>query len=358
MQEHLLSKLNAMHERCKELEAKISDADVIANDPAYTAYLKEHGRLARIMTTFDKWRNAHENLAEHRGILEADDDAELVEIARAEVPELEAGLDALERELAALLASEDKDADKDIIVEIRAGTGGEEAALFAMDLYRMYEKYAQKQGWRTEEMSFSEASKGGAKEVVFAVHGDHVYQKLRYESGGHRVQRVPATETQGRVHTSAATVAVLPEAEEREVEIDPNDLRIDTFHSSGPGGQHANKTSSAVRITHEPSGIVVSCQDEKSQHKNKAKAMRILRSRLYEAERRKAAQARDDMRRSQIGTGDRSDRIRTYNFPQNRLTDHRVNYTSYSLDRIIEGELDELLQRLAEYHVEQCAERG
>ncbi|HKJ88633.1 MAG TPA: peptide chain release factor 1, partial [Gammaproteobacteria bacterium] len=284
-------------------------------------------------------------------------DPELGEMARTELEDAEAKLEELEDRLQRLLLPKDPNDEKNVFLEIRAGAGGEEAALFAGDLLKMYTRYAEGQGWKTEIMSASESDRGGFKEVILQVRGRGAYSRLKYESGGHRVQRVPETETQGRIHTSACTVAVMPEAEEVEVNIDPNDLRIDIFRASGPGGQSVNTTDSAVRITHQPTGVVVTCQDEKSQHKNKDKAMKVLQARLYEAERQRANQERADQRRSLVGSGDRSERIRTYNFPQGRVTDHRINLTLYQLEQVLEGSLDLLIEPLiTEDQAEQLAQ--
>jgi peptide chain release factor 1 len=268
-------------------------------------------------------------------------------LAREELREAEAQRPALEAEIKELLLPKDPRDEKNVILEIRGGTGGEEASLFAADLFRMYSRYAERRGWKVEPLSLSETDTGGLKEAIASIAGERVYSRLKWESGVHRVQRVPQTEAQGRIHTSTATVAVLPEADEVEIEIDPKELRIDVYRSSGPGGQSVNTTDSAVRITHVPTGLVVTCQDEKSQHKNKARAMKILRSRLLEAERERQASERASERRAQVGTGDRSERIRTYNFPQSRLTDHRVALTSHRLETILEGDLDEVLDGVA-----------
>jgi peptide chain release factor 1 len=281
-------------------------------------------------------------IEEARGMLE-DSDAEVRELAEAELEALEARRETLEHEIQLLLIPRDPNDEKNAIVEIRAGTGGDEAALFAMDLFRMYCRYAEKRGWKVEPLSTSESDAGGLKEVIASVIGDQVFHRLKHERGVHRVQRVPATESQGRIHTSTVTVAVLPEAEEVDVAIEPSDLRIDVYRASGPGGQSVNTTDSAVRITHVPTGTTVQCQDEKSQHKNKAKAMKVLRSRLLENEQARAADERANARREQVGSGERSEKIRTYNFPQTRVTDHRASVTLHRLDAIVEGDLDELL---------------
>jgi peptide chain release factor 1 len=282
-----------------------------------------------------------------------DADAEVAELARGELEELTAARAELDQQLRVLMVPRDPNDDKNVILEIRAGTGGDEAALFAADLFRMYSRYAEKQGWKVEPLSVSETDAGGVKELVVTVSGDRVFSRLKHERGVHRVQRVPATESQGRIHTSTATVAVLPEAEEVDLQIEPKDLRVDVYRSSGPGGQSVNTTDSAVRVTHLPTGVVVQCQDEKSQHKNKAQAMKILRARLYEHEQQRLADERADARRGQVGSGERSEKIRTYNFPQSRVTDHRAGVTLHRLEGVIEGELDELLDAV---HVYMAAE--
>lgn len=307
---------------------------------------KEHAELKEVVAISRELQSAREQLPE-LDVLAAGDDKEMAELARTEREEIGDRIPALEHELQVLLLPKDKADDSSVILEVRAGTGGDEAALFAGDLFRMYQRYASDQGWRVEMISASESGVGGYKEITANVSGDGVFGKLKYESGVHRVQRVPETETQGRIHTSAATVAVLPEPEEVDVEVSEADLRIDVFRASGPGGQSVNTTDSAVRITHLPTGIVVSQQDEKSQHKNRAKALKVLRARLYEAERARAEAERAETRKGMVGSGDRSERIRTYNFPQSRVTDHRINLTLYKLAQIVSGEaLDELITPL------------
>ena len=339
----MFEKLNALSQRMDELEARLAEPGLY-DDPGRAAkLLKERNELEPIVQAFRAYRDAQRAQDE---ALEMLSDPEMKERAQEELQQAKADLARLEEELKVLLLPKDPNDEKNIFVEIRGGAGGEESALFAADLYRMYTMYADKRGWQTEVMNASETELGGYKEIVFRVAGDRVYSRLKFESGVHRVQRVPETESQGRVHTSTTTVAVLPEAEEVDFYLDPNDLRIDTFRSSGAGGQHINKTSSAIRITHIPTGTVVECQDERSQHKNRDKAMRVLRSRLYEAEVEKQQAAIAADRKSQVGTGDRSERIRTYNFPENRVTDHRIKLTLYKLDQFLNGDLDEVLDAL------------
>ena len=346
--EKFLDRLGELEERYIHLEARLSDPEVISNSALYTTLVKEHGSLSHIIELYRSLRQVEKGLAGAREIIEGGD-AEMSELAEAEIEQLEPEREEMFNRLVRLFATTDREASKNVIMEIRAGTGGEEAALFAADLFNMYRQYAEAEGWTVEVMDSSPTDMGGFREMIFSVSGRDVHRRLRYESGGHRVQRVPETESQGRIHTSACTVAVLPEAEEVDVEISPDEVRIDFYRASGPGGQKVNKTSSAVRLTHEPTGIVVSIQDEKSQHKNRAKAMRILRSRLYDHYQDQLDRQRQSMRAGQIGSGDRSQRIRTYNFPQNRVTDHRINLTLYHLDRIIMGDLDELIDALVDF---------
>jgi peptide chain release factor 1 len=341
----MFKRLETVVDRFREVEGLLSDPTAVSNQEKFRALTREHSELSGVVEAFGKYKKVSEDLEGNRELLR-DADPEVKEMARAEIPELEKRKESLAQELKVLLLPRDPNDDKNIILEIRAGTGGEEAALFAGDLFRMYSRFADGKGWNVEVISLSEADAGGVKEVIALISGQQVYSRLKFESGTHRVQRVPATEAQGRIHTSACTVAVLPEADDVDVSIDPQDLRIDVYRSSGAGGQHVNKTESAVRITHIPTGLVVACQDGKSQHKNKAKAMKVLQSRILDA--RIAAQdaitAAD--RKSQVGSGDRSERIRTYNFPQGRCTDHRIGLTLYRLEAIMQGDLDEIIDAL------------
>ena len=354
MDKGLVQKLKTLHERYVQLEQLIADPVVITNPPQYSAYMKERGGLTKIVSKYLQLNDLLSKKEEARKIIsEGGHDEELRHLAQEELQGIEKREEELFEEIKDLLLSKDSNAHKGVIVEVRAGTGGEEAGLFVADLFRMYVKYAERQGWKVEVFDSSPTELGGFKEIIFSVEGGGAYQKLRYESGTHRVQRVPATETQGRIHTSAATVAVLPEIEEVEINIDPKDLKIETMRASGPGGQKVNKTSSAVRITHISTGITVRCQDEKSQHKNKAKAMRILRSRLHESIEEQERTKRDKARRVQIGTGDRSEKIRTYNFPQNRVTDHRINFALYDLESVMLGRMEELIEKLLAFEKEE-----
>ena len=342
----MFDKLDALEARYRELEIMISDPDLPKDRTRYREVLQEHAHLSKIVESYGAYKKLRKRLEETEALWEQEKDPELRNLAKEELEQIRFQLGEKEKELKELLVPRDPRDDKNVIMEIRAGTGGEEAALFAADLFRMYTRYAEGKGWKVEVMDANETELGGFKEIIFSVSGPGAYGDLRYESGVHRVQRVPVTEAGGRIHTSAVTVAVLPEAEETEVDIRPEDLRIDVFRASGAGGQHVNKTESAVRITHLPTGMVVTCQDEKSQHKNKARALRVLRARLYEMEEQKRLQEESAIRRSMVGSGDRSERIRTYNFPQNRITDHRINLTLYKLDSVLEGELGEIIEAL------------
>lgn len=347
MNNELIQKLKTIYERYLQLERLLADPAVMANSSQCSTYMKERGGLVKIVNKYLQLEGLLSKKEEARKIVsEKEQDDELRQLAQEELKEVERKEAELLEEIKDLLLSRSATDRRGIIMEIRAGTGGEEAALFAADLFRMYVKYAERQGWKVEYFDSNPTELGGFKEIIFSVEGNGVYQRLRWESGTHRVQRIPATETQGRVHTSAATVAVLPDIEEVEVNIDPKDLKIETMRAGGPGGQKVNKTSSAVRITHLPTGITVRCQDEKSQHKNKAKAMRILRSRLHEAIEEEEREKRSKTRKVQIGTGDRSEKIRTYNFPQNRVTDHRINFTLYDLEGVMLGHLEPLIEQL------------
>lgn len=345
MSDTLLDKLTEVEKRYQEIEEALSQSEVISNQKEYARLGKERSSLEEIVACFREWRKTSEELAGNASLLE-DSDPAVREMAQEEQHALQEQYSRLEEELRVLLIPKDPLDEKNVLLEIRAGTGGEEASLFAANLFRMYSRYAEIRGWRLEIMSASPTGLGGFKEIISMIEGKGAYSRLKFEGGVHRVQRVPETEASGRIHTSAVTVAVLPEADDVDVHIDEKDLRIDVFRSSGPGGQSVNTTDSAVRITHIPSGIVVSCQDEKSQHKNKAKGLKILRARLLERAREEQQAAISASRRSMVGSGDRSERIRTYNFPQSRVTDHRVNLTLHTLERVLDGELDPIVDAL------------
>lgn len=342
----MLEKLKGIKERYEQLTALLSDPAVIGDQNRYRELSKEQAGLTDIVNAYDEYMAADAEIESCKAMLEEADDAAMREMIHEELNDLSAKEHELSEQLKVMLLPKDPNDDKDVIIEVRAGTGGEEAALFGADLLRMYTRYAERHGYKAELMNENYTEKGGVKEVVLSLQGKGAYSRMKFESGVHRVQRVPETESQGRIHTSAATVAVLPEAEDVEVDINPNDLQIDTYRSGGAGGQHVNKTESAIRITHIPTGLVVQCQDERSQHKNRDKAMRVLKSRLLELYQSKAAEAEADERKSQVGSGDRSERIRTYNFPQSRVTDHRIGLTLYKLEAFLDGDMDEVIDAL------------
>ena len=343
----MLEKLDFIADKYDELSAIVSDPEVIANQAVWQKHAKEMGEMEPIVKKYTEYKKVKEGIDEAKMLIsESGGDEEMKELAKMELDELEARVEPLEEELRILLLPKDPNDEKNVILEIRAGTGGEEAALFGADLMRMYTMYAESRGWKVELMEVSDTGIGGIKEAVMMIKGKGAYSRLKYESGAHRVQRVPETESSGRIHTSAATVAVLPEVDDVEIEIDPNDVRVDVYRSSGNGGQSVNTTDSAVRLTHEPTGLVVTCQDEKSQIKNKDKAFKVLKARLYDMEMQKQQDAIAGERKSQVGSGDRSERIRTYNFPQGRVSDHRSGQTLYKLDAFMNGQLDEIIDGL------------
>ncbi|MEW6744165.1 MAG: peptide chain release factor 1 [Planctomycetota bacterium] len=348
----MFEQLQVIAKRYEELQELVARPEVMADTARYKTILRELGSLQKTVDTFRRYQDLERRRREAQELIEQGGDREIAELAHEELKELKATEAALIEELKRILVVEDADAQRNVIIEIRAGTGGEEACLFAADLFRMYMRYAESRGWSSEVLSRHATELGGLKEVIVLVRGGGAYDKLRFESGGHRVQRIPVTESQGRIQTSAATVAVLPEVEEIELDISPADLKIDTFRAGGPGGQNVNKTSSAVRITHLPSALVVQCQDESSQHKNKSKAMKILASRLYDLEASRRRRERDESRRSQIGSGDRSERIRTYHWGRAQVTDHRLK-SSFLLERILDGDLDEMLGQLKELDIQE-----
>ena len=341
----MFDKLDFILEKYEELSLKVSDPEIINNQPLWQKHIKEMGEMEPIVNKYREYKKAKESIAEAKEMLEMGDE-ELKELAKMELSELEDKIPAMEDELKVLLLPKDPNDEKNVILEIRAGTGGEEAALFAQDLLRMYLRYAERRGWKAEIMDANDTGIGGIKEASVLIKGKGAYSRMKYESGTHRVQRVPETESSGRIHTSAATVAVLPEVDDVEVEINPNDVRVDVYRSSGNGGQCVNTTDSAVRLTHIPTGLVVTCQDEKSQIKNKDKAFKVLRSRLYDMKLQEQNAEISAERKSQVGSGDRSERIRTYNFPQGRVTDHRIGMTIYKLDSFLDGEIDEIVDGL------------
>lgn len=341
--------MEQVEERFDQLEVELAQPELLKDQEAYQKITRQHSELSKVVTTYRQLKKMRAEKEETQGLLD-DPDVDMREMAEAELSEIGRAIENLEKELKVLLLPKDPNDEKNILLEIRAGTGGEEAALFAADLFRMYSRYAEKRKWRSEVMSMNSTGSGGFKEIIAAIEGDRVYSQLKFESGVHRVQRVPTTESQGRIHTSAVTVAILPEAEEIEVEIRPEEIKIDVYRSSGPGGQSVNTTDSAVRITHLETGLVVTCQDEKSQHKNKAKALKVLRARLLDIKLQEQQEKISEDRRVQVGTGDRSERIRTYNFPQGRMTDHRIGLTLYRLEEIMEGDIQEIIEALATHY--------
>jgi peptide chain release factor 1 len=344
----MFDKLDSVEERFELLNEQLAQPEVTSDATRFQELMKEYAALRDLVSTYREWKSLRSQLDEAQEML-SESDSDLREMAKEEIAELQPQVEAGEHRLKILLLPKDPNEGRNVILEIRAGAGGDEAGLFAADLFRMYSRFGETQGWKFELMSMSQNSAGGYKEVITSIKGADVYKRLKYESGTHRVQRVPATESQGRIHTSTCTVALMAEADDVEVHIEDKDLRIDVFRASGPGGQSVNTTDSAVRITHLPTSLVVICQDEKSQHKNKAKAMKVLKTRLYDQQMRQQQEEQRDIRLAQVGTGDRSEKIRTYNFPQSRLTDHRIGMTRHDLDRIIEGELEDVLSSCATY---------
>jgi peptide chain release factor 1 len=355
----LYNRLQKLAGQFGDLEQRLTDPEVIRDQELYQKFRKEHAELAPLIQTFRRLEQVQKELADSQNLLKEETDEEMKAMVREEVQSLKEQAAALEEEIKFLLLPKDPLDEKNVLLEIRAGTGGEEAGLFAADLFRMYTRLAERKGWKLEILSHSTTGIGGLKEIIASISGNKVYSQVKYESGVHRVQRVPVTESQGRIHTSAVTVAVLPEAEEVDVVINPEELRIDVFRSSGPGGQSVNTTDSAVRVTHLPTGLVVSCQDEKSQHKNKAKALKVLRARLLDLKQHEQQQQIAKERKSQVGTGDRSERIRTYNFPQSRITDHRIGYSVHGLkmEAALDGDLDDLLQALSAHYRTQALQQ-
>ena len=341
----MFDKLDFITEKYDELARKVSDPEIINNQPVWQKHIKEMGEMEPIVKKYTEYKKAKTELADAKELLEMGDE-EMRELAKMEIGELEEKIETAEEELKVLLLPKDPNDEKNVILEIRAGTGGDEAALFGADLLRMYTRYAERNRWKTELMDMNETGIGGVKEAVMLIKGKGTYSRLKFESGAHRVQRVPETESSGRVHTSAATVAVLPEVDDVEIDLDPNDVRVDVYRASGNGGQCVNTTDSAVRLTHEPTGLVVTCQDEKSQIKNKEKAFKVLKSRLYDLEMQKQQDEIAGQRKSQVGSGDRSERIRTYNFPQGRVSDHRIGLTLYKLESFLDGDIDEIVDGL------------
>jgi len=354
----MFHRLESVAERFRKLEEDLGNPELLANQKEYQKAAREHSEIAPVVEAYRNYKKLKEQILENQALLEEETDQEMRELIRQDVSELKKQVEDTEHELKVMLAPKDPNDDKNVILEIRAGTGGEEAALFVADLFRMYTRYAELQRWKVEILDTHPTGIGGFKEIIAGINGKGAFSRLKFERGVHRVQRVPVTESQGRIHTSAVTVAVLPEAEEVDVYIDPNDLRIDVFRSSGPGGQSVNTTDSAVRVTHIPSGLVVICQDEKSQHKNKAKAIKVLRARLLDQMQNEQDAKIAQDRKSQVGSGDRSERIRTYNFPQNRVSDHRINLTLYKLDAVLAGMLDDVIDPLVTHFQSEALKAG
>ena len=342
----MFDKLDFIVEKYEEMSMKVSDPEIIANQPVWQKYIKDMGEMEPIVKKYEEYKKAKDGLRDAKEILEMESDEEMRDLAKMEINELEDAVEVFEAELKVLLLPKDPNDEKNVILEVRAGTGGDEAALFGQDLLRMYLRYAERNRWKTEIMDINDTGIGGIKEAVVIIKGKGAYSRLKYESGVHRVQRVPETESAGRVHTSAATIAVLPEVDDVEVDLNPNDVRVDVYRASGNGGQCVNTTDSAVRLTHEPTGLVVTCQDEKSQIKNKEKAFKVLKARLYDLMLQEQNKEISEARKSQVGSGDRSERIRTYNFPQGRVSEHRINLTLYKLNAILDGDLDEIIDGL------------
>ncbi|MFH1215980.1 MAG: peptide chain release factor 1 [Pseudomonadota bacterium] len=353
----MFAQFDDIDEKLAELEGMLSDPAVLADQSEYRRVAREHSRVAKLHQLYTQYKKVTLDLAESQNLLHQEDDEEMRELAKNDIAELNARARQLEKNMRITLLPKDPNDEKNILLEIRAGTGGDEAALFVSDLFRMYSKYAELQNWRVEVMNSNPIGIGGFKEIIALISGEQVYSQLKYESGVHRVQRVPATEAQGRIHTSAVTVAVIPEVEEVELHIEPNELRFDVFRSSGPGGQSVNTTDSAVRVTHLPTGLVATCQDEKSQHKNKAKALKVLRARLLDQIQQEQHDRISEQRKIQVGSGDRSERIRTYNFPQGRMTDHRINLTLYKLDDIMLGKLNGVIEPLIAHNQAESLKR-
>ncbi len=355
-----LTRLQKLEKQFMDLEQRLTDAEIIRDQELYQKYRKEYADLNPLVQNHRRYQQVLKELADSQSLLKEEADEEMKALVREEIQRLKDQAAGLEEEMRLLLLPKDPNDEKNVILEIRAGTGGEEASLFTADLFRMYSRLAERRGWKLEVLSHSLSGMGGLKEIIAAISGNRVYSQMKYESGVHRVQRVPVTESQGRIHTSAVTVAILPEAEDVDVQINPEEMRIDVYRSSGPGGQSVNTTDSAVRITHLPTGLVVTCQDEKSQHKNKAKALKVLRSRLFDLKQQEQQEQIAQERRSQVGTGDRSERIRTYNFPQSRITDHRIGFSIHGLkmEAALDGDLDDLLQALSTHYRTQALQQA